>query len=605
MKNDYIYDIETYPNCFTVAFEHAYMPFKWLYEISEFKNDTEILFDFMRGLATEKARMVGFNNIGFDYPVLHLLLETHCNYETLYKKAQGIIGAQSKPETKFLHSVHPNDMFVDQVDLYKIHHFDNAARMTSLKTLEFNMRLDNIQDLPFPVGERLNQEQIKFLKKYNQHDVTATKQFYHETVPMIEFREELTTKYKKNFMNHNDTKIGKDYFQMKLKESGVELYNSDRSPKQTVREQINLRDAILPSIKFSLLAFNEVLNKLKEQTIVETKGVFKDLNCTIDGFKYVFGLGGIHGSIESQVVEADDDYIVEDWDVASYYPNLAIANKFYPEHLGETFCTIYKKLYEQRKGFAKGTAENAMLKLALNGVYGDSNSKFSVFYDPLFTMSITLNGQLLLCRLAEMLMAANVQMVQINTDGLTIRYKRECKQLVHDICHQWEKETGLTLESALYSRMFIRDVNNYIAEYEAGGVKRKGAYEYDLQWYQNGSQLVVPKVAEDILLHGGSIREKIKNHTDKMDFLLRAKVPRSSKLFYGDEQVQNTSRYYVSNQGEKLIKKMPPLKGKTDWREFNQCKNHVVTLRNIVNDDITGIDYDYYVKEVEKLVVGF
>jgi hypothetical protein len=31
--------------------------------------------------------------------------------------------------------------------------------------------------------------------------------------------------------------------------------------------------------------------------------------------------------------------------------------------------------------------ESAMLKLALNGVYGDSNNVFSVFYDPLFTMT--------------------------------------------------------------------------------------------------------------------------------------------------------------------------------------------------------------------------
>ena len=147
-----------------------------------------------------------------------------------------------------------------------------------------------------------------------------------------------------------------------------------------------------------------MLNYLRAQTITETKGVLKDVTATIDGFDFIFGTGGIHGSVSNQCVESDDEFVIVDLDVSSYYPNLAIVNRFYPEHLGETFCDIYSSLYEQRKQHAKGTAENAMLKLALNGVYGDSNNRFSVFYDPLFTMQITLNGQLLLCMLAEWLL---------------------------------------------------------------------------------------------------------------------------------------------------------------------------------------------------------
>ena len=53
-------------------------------------------------------------------------------------------------------------------------------------------------------------------------------------------------------------------------------------------------------------------------------------------------------------------------------------------HLGKDFAAIYKHLFEQRKQYPKKSAESAMLKLALNGVYGDSNNQFSVFYDPLF-----------------------------------------------------------------------------------------------------------------------------------------------------------------------------------------------------------------------------
>ena len=434
---------------------------------------------------------------------------------------------------------------------------------------------------------------------------------------MIEFREELTHKYQRDFMNHNDTKIGKDYFQMKLEEAGVQLYeygSTGRKPVQTPRPQIALKDCILPSIQFEQPEFSRILNWLKQQVITETKGVLKDVVANIDGFHFVFGTGGIHGSIESEVVESDDKFIVEDWDVASYYPNLAIANNFHPEHLGDTFCSIYKHLYEQRKQHKKGTAENAMLKLALNGVYGDSNSKFSVFYDPQFTMSITLNGQLLLCKLAEeLLKVPELRLIQINTDGLTIRYPREYKDHIHSVCKWWEDMTGLILEDAVYSRMFIRDVNNYIAEYEGGGVKRKGAYEYKLGWHQNASALVVPMVAEQVLLHGVSIRNTLESHSNKMDFMLRTKVPRNSKLLLhtegSDEQIQNVSRYYIAEGGGQLIKLMPPTpkmlsEGKTDWRRIGIESGWGVQVCNNLDDQNLPVDYNYYVQEVEKLVLG-
>jgi len=122
-----------------------------------------------------------------------------------------------------------------------------------------------------------------------------------------------------------------------------------------------------------------------------------------------------------------------------------------------------------------------LLKLALNGVYGDSNNPFSVFYDPLFTMSITLNGQLLLCLLAEGLMHIDgLKLIQVNTDGLTVQVPRDNKWMVDMVRAAWESRTKLQLEEAIYARMFIRDVHSYIAQYVNGFVKRKGAYEWKL-----------------------------------------------------------------------------------------------------------------------------
>jgi len=607
---DYVYDIETFLNVFTMCVEHADSGLRWAFEISDRKDDSKQIIDFMYYLAQSGSRMVGFNNLGFDYPVLHTLIRMgKSDAYSLYLKAQAIIDCGD--DEKFQHLVFPSDRYVEQIDLYRIHHFDNKARMTSLKVLEFNMKMDNISDLPFKPDSSLTSDQIDTLIAYNWNDVEATKQFYYQTIEQIKFREELTTKYPgRDWINFNDTKIGKEYFIMELEKAGVPLYNygsKGRTPRQSKRPVIDLNDAILPWIKFERPEFQRVLDWLKGQKITETKGVFKDLSAVVDGFKVVFGLGGIHGSVESEVIEADgSDSMIIDMDVKSYYPNVVIASEFYPEHLGKDFCVFYKQLYEMRKKYPKGSIENEMLKLALNGTYGDTNSKFSVFYDPLVTMRTTLNGQLFLCVLAERLMnISSVKLIQMNTDGLTIRCNESVLDDINIVCNEWQTITNLELEQTYYNKMFIRDCNSYLARYVNGKIKRKGAYDHEQAWHQNHSALIVPKVAEKVLLDGVSIRETVEFWQDKYDFLLRTKVPRSGYLALENQQVQNVSRYYVAKGGKRLWKWLPPLKGKQDWRKFAIHSGWGVHVCNDISDYGTlPIDYDFYIQEIEKITMG-
>ena len=615
----FCYDIETYPNAFTVTFTQVVSGVTFRFEISSRKNQLRDLLEFMVWSSTNNVRHIGFNNIGFDYPVIHYIIENqnHITVEMIYEKAMHIINTPFN--SRFTNLVYERDRHVDQVDLYLIRHFDNVSRATGLKVLEFNMRMPSVEDLPFPVGTVLSDDQIDTLIEYNDHDVDATVEFWWHTMEMVRFRDTLSEKLGIDCTNFNDTKIGKQTFILELEKNGIQCFekvNGRRQPRQTLRPSVDISSVILPYVSFERPEFQRVVEWLKQQHITETKGVFKDLHCVVDGFQYDFGTGGIHGSVESQVVRCEDGYIVEDWDVASYYPNIAIANKLYPAHLGTEFCDIYENVYHQRQSFAKGTPENAMLKLALNGVYGDSNNQYSPFFDPAYTMAITINGQLLLCMLAEQLIKTpGLTMVQINTDGLTVRYPRVQQDHVHNVCAWWEDVTKLELESAEYNRMFIRDVNNYMAEYVCGKLKRKGAYEYQLEWHQNHSALVVPKAAEAELLSEGAItvRQFIEGHVDIYDFMLRTKVPRSSNLVtvgYDGHDVhqQNVSRYHISTFGSDLVKLMPPTashvnSGKTDTRRMAINSGWKVTIcNNIDTADIDNIDYEWYVQEAEKLV---
>ncbi|MCH9712734.1 MAG: hypothetical protein K0U20_08940 [Proteobacteria bacterium] len=619
---DWTFDIETYPNICTFDFKHLSTGNRVIYEISDRVNQSVELYNFLNALAGSGCRMVGFNNVGFDYPVIHFFIEyfhTGITYVDIYNKAQQIINTPW--QNRYDNVIWDNDVHITQIDLFRVHHFDNDARRTSLKMIEFNLCMDSIEDLPFPPGTVLNNAEKDVLIKYNDHDVDATELFLIESIEMIEFREQLGEKYNANYLNHNDKKIGTSYLinelERQLPGSCYTRVNGRKAPRQTIRQMIALADVIFPYIQFKEPEFERVKQWLASQVITETKGIFSDLSATINGFKYDFGTGGIHGSIDSTIVESDDDFELWDWDVASYYPNLAIKNKLYPEHLSEQFCTIYNDIYIQRGEHKKGTALNRALKLALNGAYGDSNSKYSPFYDPKFTMGITINGQLLLCMLAQYLIdIPGLTMVQINTDGLTVRCPRKHIEDMKTICKWWEGYTCLELESVIYSRMFIRDVNNYIAEKPNGSLKRKGAYAYerildnpdtmDRQWHQNHSALIVPKAAEAALVHGQDIRDFIENHDNIFDYMLRTKVGRADELIHADafgnkKSLQKITRYYISNAADagSLTKVSPPTKGAIvgQWKRANGLTDQFYAavrteLQQSVDERAIGVDLD-------------
>ena len=66
MTNDIIWDCETYPNVFTLHAIHAHLPIEWSFEISDWRNDSSAIIQWVHWLKSIDARMVGFNSIGFD-----------------------------------------------------------------------------------------------------------------------------------------------------------------------------------------------------------------------------------------------------------------------------------------------------------------------------------------------------------------------------------------------------------------------------------------------------------------------------------------------------------------------------------------------------------
>lgn len=561
-EGDWIFDIETFPNTFTFATVYSNGKGMRAFEISDRKNEVEELLEFFRKVKSAGHRFVGFNNNNFDYPVIHHILQKarkvhgtdkklKITAKELYDVAMKLIN--SSKENKFGSAIKEKDVVIPQVDLFKVHHFDNKARSTSLKMLEYNMRSTNIEDLPFPVGTVLTDAEKDILIKYNKHDVSETLKFYWYSYENLKLRADLTTQFGFDCTNFNDTKIGKELFIRTLeKEAPGSCYRKTefgKEVRQTKRDKIVIKDCLFPYIKFERPEFQAVHKWFQTQVITETKGVFSDLmehqigdvakyaemvvkkkklgnladctkygfddykgtrsktffpkeeqiadlkkeqpmgwieqkelkspkgaksyywcwnvaetlNVVINGFRYDYGVGGIHGATQGQI-RSTEKRKIRTLDVASYYPNMAISNQTYPEHLGKTFCKVYSDLYKQRKSTPKGSAANAALKLALNGVYGDSNNEFSPLLDPAYTMAITIGGQLSLCMLMEKLIDhCSARIIMCNTDGFEYIVDIDKFEEADKWVKWWEEVTGLEMEGGTYSTMFIADVNSYIA----------------------------------------------------------------------------------------------------------------------------------------------
>lgn len=530
-----IYDLETYPNCFLFGAYVVELNKIFQYELSDHVCEIQGINWFIEQAKTYNMKGVGFNNCHFDYPILHHGYKG--NYTTsqeFYDMAQRIIDS----DNRFEFHVWDNKRLFEQIDLYLIHHFDNRARSTSLKAIEFALGMESIKELPYKPGTILTYDQIQHLKQYHKHDLHATFLFYQESKEQIQLREDLKKKWGLKCTNWNDAKIGEELIIKRIEEkSPGSCYIKQpgswkKTKRQTTRAKIHLKDCIYNFITFERPEFQNLVSFLQSKTITETKGVFEDLNVTIDGFKFVFGLGGIHGSIESSSVFTDEDGIVIDIDAASYYPMQAEMLRIAPEHLGSIWCDVLAEIRAERKTYDKGTSFNKSLKLSGNGAWGKSGSAYSCFFDQLYTMTTTISGQLMLCMLAEQIMKIpHMKMIQANTDGLTVKIPHAYLTHFNNICAWWEGLTKMILEHNVYKAMYIRDVNNYIAVPVKGKVKLKGTYVSEVEYHKDPSQLVVAKIAEKVILNGGDIYQELINHQPLTDFFIRAKVRRQDQLF--------------------------------------------------------------------------
>ena len=617
MRQHYVMDYETLCSCFIAVFEGVKSEEPIIFTIHESKNEILELVTFLeRNIAYDEWH-VSFNGIGFDSQITeHILRNKEQLLEQsgdtiarfIYRKAQDVINRSNNGEFQ---EYSPRDLSIRQLDVFKLNHWDNNAKRSSLKWIQYTMDWHNIIDMPIHHTTEVTTEQIPKIIRYCINDVKSTKQIMFLCKDQIDLRRQLTDEYGIDLYSASEPRISKELFLLFLsKQTGIKKY--ELRQMRTNRLKITVRDIILPYIEFKTATFQNLLKKFQDVVIYpgETKGGFK-YSVRYKGVQTDFGLGGVHGARSTKVYEANQEMIIMTSDVTSFYPNLAIRNKWAPAHLPkEEFCNLYEWFFEERKKIPKKDPKNYVYKIILNSTYGLSNDENSFLYDPEFTMRITINGQLSLTMLYEMICEEipNALPLMQNTDGLETMIPKQYEDKYMEICRRWEKITNLQLEHDKYSKIILGDVNNYIAITEDGKSKCKGRFEFaNLAMHKNKSFLVIPRAIHAYFVDGIKPEDYIKSITNIFDFCGGVKIKGDWSFYehkiaagdYSVEKLQHTIRYFISKTGSKVIKK-----NNTDNREIQiEAGKWLQTLMIDYEDKPFSeydINYDYYLDKINK-----
>lgn len=601
-----VYDVENFPNFFSYYDVDVDTNEEREFVIHESRNDLKAFVMY----AMQDMYRVGFNNVYYDREVVERIV---LNYEQwknltpqeflprLYRGMQEYMRADD--------NVHYTGD--KEIDLYLINHFNNKARSTSLKALQVSIFWHNVQDMPIHHGATITEEMIPMILEYNRNDVLSTRAFYDMCQKQIQFRKDQSKIYKVNLINKPDTAIGEQIFMNYLyQEAG--LTKAKLKSMVIHDEEIDLSKCILPYVKFRSHEFNRLLDQVKWTIINRNQLLMYTVN--YKGFKYDYGVGGIHGCVTPGIYESNKDYVIIDFDVKSYYPNLAIENGLHPKHIPkDVFINTYKKIFLERVEAqkAKDAIKDAGLKLALNGIFGKTGEKTSAWYDRYYFYSITLNGQLLLSMLGERYSdeVEGLQILQINTDGITIRVPRQNLDQVYAINERWMKLTKLILEDKQYKKIVIRDVNNYLAVDIDDNIKKKGIFETEKQYHKDNSFLVVPKALEQYYVNNVPIEQTIRANKNIYDFCGRYKAYKGWHAQYNyskrgkviEENHGRILRFYPVSEGGGVAFKINE-DGRIHYLLAGQRTMKFNQFFDPGKWEKYRINYDFYVEECRKIM---
>ena len=602
-KVAYVYDIEVFKNVFHCCVLNTETNDLYKFECSQRKNTIEEMCNLF---LTANGYFIGYNNIHYDNPIVNYCIDYFSNSNYTYDKICMSIFNMSKVITEK----------EDNLDLWKrwkyARNFQTIDLLTmlyskalrvSLKEMQVTMMYKNVQEFNSDWQAPLALQEIDEMIAYNINDVMSTYELLKRCEDMIKLRIDIGQIYNIDCLSTDNVNMGMQILAEEyMRKTGIPWFTLKnlRSPADV----IELNKIILPFIKFEMPILKELLSEMKALIVSPgRKGYEKKF--IIDNLTYSVGVGGIHSINQPEIIIPAEDELLIDSDVASLYPSMLLNFDFYPKHLGPEFKVTYEDIRMRRLAAkkAKDKLTDIALKYALNGLSGNLQNEYSWCYDPYAVMGIRINGQLLLLMLTEKLIQVGAQIIQINTDGVFFKCKKDIYPKIQTIFKDWQDLTGLVLEEDRFKAFYQLAINDYFGVYENGKIKEKGCFITDVLLGKGLTPKVIPKAVIKYFTEGIAPQDYIRNNKDIKDFLMSEKTGKQWTVEYNNIKQQRTNRFYASTDGYFLYKWK--IDDKTKDKQYqNMLTASGVTLLNNLEDlkDDPKINHRYYIAEANKII---
>nr|DAN59959.1 MAG TPA: DNA polymerase [Caudoviricetes sp.] len=560
-------------------------------ELIVIHNDPELLKKTMNNINC----LIGFNNYNYDDLVLAGIISKNMTPYEVYKLSQSIINGEKNTFYKNIAKKLPT--------------FDTKQELQlgiSLKEIESNMGM-NIVETPvsFDLDRPLTTNEFGEVIKYCIHDVETTKKIFEYRKDYFESKIDICKEFNLDMLDVKKTRANLA--------SKVLQCNKSRLPTQaklnrdrllfTITDKLRKENIPQPILDFYMDIQNRFIAGEDFKKLEEEKLIFN-----LCGVEHTYAFGGLHAARPNFHYEGDMLLV----DVGSYYPSMIINFNFMSR--ASEHPELYKNLYRTRMKYKKEKdPKQGIYKILLNSTFGALKSEFNDLYDPVQSNNICINGQLLLTDLIISL-KDYTKIIQSNTDGILVAYKKQDLPKIIEICEAWEKNYNLSLDYDYAVKIAQRDVNNYILKVKNGDgykIKGKGLFQnYNGGNYEKNNLTIIDMALKAFYMDDIPIDRFILSLIKENNLLPFQQVAKMGGTFHhvetvvnGEEKVlQKVNRIFAT--WKKEYGPIHKIKLIDDIKKYNKIPNSSDRVY-IHNDEIEKLDknildLDYYRKLVEK-----
>jgi hypothetical protein len=421
--------------------------------------------------------LVGFNLIGYDSPMIAFALSGATNGQLKAASDDIIKGGLKFWQFRDKYGVELPE-YVDAVDVMEVS--PGSPQKPSLKLYGGRLHSRKMQDLPFEPDKELTHNEIEQLRTYGLNDLELTRDLFLELWPQIQLRTEMSRKYKIDLRSKSDAQVAEAVMKVEIeRRTGKKVYRPDPQGRKFSYSAPDYIHFELPQLQALQKTFcGATFFCTAGGQLMPPQALEKGIPFEVGSLQYKAGIGGLHSQEKSVNWRSDDEHVIVDRDVGSYYPSLILSSGIYPKNLGPVFLDVYREIYTTRMAAKRAgdKDKSETLKIALNGVFGKLGSSFSALFSPDLMIHVTLTGQLAILTLIERIEQAGMRVISANTDGVVTWVPRARRAEFTRIVDEWELDCPFATEETEYVSLYSRDINGYFAIKPDGTVKRKGLF---------------------------------------------------------------------------------------------------------------------------------